>query len=166
MLGEACAGMTPSPGACLTWTRPVSVLCPSHNQTPAVRRTPPDITCCVTEIFYHSQPHSVLNQPTVNHPFICCSLYLFWRLFPIVLFPQTWHCCACYVYLCRALPGMMQWIRSQRPGESGINIITADFVELGEFISAVITLNYHYLDDDDDATWKPAGGVGERSHRH
>ncbi|CAG5924077.1 unnamed protein product [Menidia menidia] len=50
----------------------------------------------------------------------------------------------------RALPAMMQWIRSQRPGESGINIITADFVELGEFISAVITLNYHYLDDDDD----------------
>lgn len=52
----------------------------------------------------------------------------------------------------RALPGMMQWIRSQRPGESGINIITADFVELGEFISAVITLNYHLDDEDDDAT--------------
>lgn len=52
----------------------------------------------------------------------------------------------------RALPGMMQWIRSQRPGESGINIITADFVELGEFISAVITLNYHLDEEDDDAT--------------
>lgn len=52
----------------------------------------------------------------------------------------------------RALPGMMQWIRSQRPGESGINIITADFVELGEFISAVITLNYHLDDEEDDAT--------------
>uniref|UniRef100_A0A3Q2PTM6 Phosphatidylinositol-specific phospholipase C, X domain containing 3 n=1 Tax=Fundulus heteroclitus TaxID=8078 RepID=A0A3Q2PTM6_FUNHE len=53
----------------------------------------------------------------------------------------------------RALPGMMQWIRSQRPGENGINIITADFVELGEFISAVISLNYHHLnDEDDDAT--------------
>lgn len=52
----------------------------------------------------------------------------------------------------RALPGMMQWIRSQRPGENGINIITADFVELGEFISAVISLNYHLDDDDDDAT--------------
>lgn len=53
----------------------------------------------------------------------------------------------------RALPGMMQWIRSQRPGESGVNIITADFVELGDFISAVITLNY-YLgeDDEEDAT--------------
>lgn len=55
------------------------------------------------------------------------------------------------VYMCslRALPSMMQWIRSQRPGESGVNIITADFVELGEFISAVITLNY-YLDDEDE----------------
>lgn len=53
----------------------------------------------------------------------------------------------------RALPLMMQWIRSQRPGEGGVNVITADFVELGDFISAVITLNY-YLgeDDDDDAT--------------
>lgn len=57
-----------------------------------------------------------------------------------------------FVCLPRALPGMMQWIRSQRPGESGINIITADFVELGEFISAVITLNYHLDDDEDDAT--------------
>lgn len=48
---------------------------------------------------------------------------------------------------------MMQWIRSQRPGESGVNVITADFVELGDFISAVITLNY-YLgeDDEEDAT--------------
>lgn len=65
----------------------------------------------------------------------------------------------------RALPGMMQWIRSQRPGESGINIITADFVELGEFISAVITLNYHLDDDDDDATWEPAEGVREHSRQ-
>lgn len=63
----------------------------------------------------------------------------------------------CFLFvsvLLRALPGMMQWIRSQRPGENGINIITADFVELGEFISAVISLNYHHLneDEDDDAT--------------
>ncbi|KAJ3603469.1 hypothetical protein NHX12_028215 [Muraenolepis orangiensis] len=47
---------------------------------------------------------------------------------------------------------MKGWIRSQRPGEDGINIITADFVELGEFISAVITLNYHLDDEDDYAT--------------
>lgn len=47
----------------------------------------------------------------------------------------------------------MQWIRSQRPGESGVNIITADFVELGEFISAVITLNYYLDDEEENATW-------------
>lgn len=52
----------------------------------------------------------------------------------------------------RALPGMMQWIRSQRPGENGVNIITADFVELGEFISAVITLNYYLDDEEENAT--------------
>ena len=53
---------------------------------------------------------------------------------------------------CRALPSMMLWIRAQRPGESGINIITADFVELGDFISAVITLNYHMDDEEENAT--------------
>ncbi|MBZ3889636.1 PI-PLC X domain-containing protein 3 [Sciurus carolinensis] len=42
----------------------------------------------------------------------------------------------------RALPAMMQWVRMQKPGESGINIVTADFVELGDFISTVIKLNY------------------------
>ncbi len=59
------------------------------------------------------------------------------------------------VYMCflRALPSMMQWIRAQRPGESGVNIITADFVELGEFISAVITLNYYLDDEEENATW-------------
>ncbi|KAM7231265.1 hypothetical protein CapIbe_017710 [Capra ibex] len=42
----------------------------------------------------------------------------------------------------RALPAMMQWVRTQKPGESGVNIVTADFVELGDFISTVIKLNY------------------------
>lgn len=114
-----------------------------------------DITCCVTQISYHSVPLSVLNRPTVNHPLF----YIFSDFIPhtlLFLFPLMCVClcmCVCVsVYPLRALPGMMQWIRSQRPGESGINIITADFVELGEFISAVITLNYHMDDDDDDAT--------------
>uniref|UniRef100_A0A8D0XIK1 Phosphatidylinositol specific phospholipase C X domain containing 3 n=1 Tax=Sus scrofa TaxID=9823 RepID=A0A8D0XIK1_PIG len=44
----------------------------------------------------------------------------------------------------RALPAMMQWVRTQKPGESGINIVTADFVELGDFISTVIKLNYEF----------------------
>ncbi|XP_072371694.1 PI-PLC X domain-containing protein 3 [Scyliorhinus torazame] len=42
----------------------------------------------------------------------------------------------------RALPSIIQWIKSQRPGENGVNIVTADFVELGDFISTVIGLNY------------------------
>ncbi|KAI1904942.1 hypothetical protein AGOR_G00010870 [Albula goreensis] len=53
----------------------------------------------------------------------------------------------------RALPGMMQWVRAQRPGESGINIVTADFVELGDFISTVIMLNY-LLDEEGSDTWR------------
>lgn len=57
-----------------------------------------------------------------------------------------------HVFHCRALPSMMLWIRAQRPGESGINIITADFVELGDFVSAVITLNYHMEDEEENAT--------------
>ncbi|XP_069483301.1 PI-PLC X domain-containing protein 3 isoform X1 [Ambystoma mexicanum] len=57
------------------------------------------------------------------------------------------HFCTCIHGLearsrSRALPAMMHWVRTQKPGESGINIITADFVELGEFISTVIKLNY------------------------
>ncbi|KAK6494756.1 PI-PLC X domain-containing protein 3 [Huso huso] len=52
----------------------------------------------------------------------------------------------------RALPGMMQWVRAQKPGESGINIITADFVELGDFISAVIMLNRLLEEGGENAT--------------
>ncbi|KAM4708616.1 PI-PLC X domain-containing protein 3 [Discoglossus pictus] len=51
----------------------------------------------------------------------------------------------------RALPAMMQWVRTQKPGESGINIVTADFVELGDFISTVIKLN-HLLEEEDGTT--------------
>ena len=48
---------------------------------------------------------------------------------------------------------MMQWVRTQTPGESGVNIITADFVELGDFISTVIKLNYALDEGEDDTTW-------------
>ena len=47
---------------------------------------------------------------------------------------------------------MMQWVRTQKPGESGINIVTADFVELGDFISTVIKLNYEF-DEGEANTW-------------
>ncbi|XP_072449059.1 PI-PLC X domain-containing protein 3 [Chiloscyllium punctatum] len=52
----------------------------------------------------------------------------------------------------RALPAMLQWIQSQKPGENGVNIVTADFVELGDFISAVIRLNYLSEDGTSNAT--------------
>lgn len=47
---------------------------------------------------------------------------------------------------------MMQWVRTQKPGEGGVNIITADFVELGDFISTVIKLNYTLDEGEDDTT--------------
>ncbi|NXM39478.1 PLCX3 protein, partial [Gymnorhina tibicen] len=52
----------------------------------------------------------------------------------------------------RALPAMMEWVRTQKAGESGVNIITADFVELGDFISTVIKLNYALDEGEDDTT--------------
>ncbi|OWK57809.1 PI-PLC X domain-containing protein 3 [Lonchura striata] len=52
----------------------------------------------------------------------------------------------------RALPAMMEWVRTQKAGESGVNIITADFVELGDFISTVIKLNYSLDEGEDDTT--------------
>ncbi|NXU41932.1 PLCX3 protein, partial [Drymodes brunneopygia] len=52
----------------------------------------------------------------------------------------------------RALPAMMEWVRTQKAGESGVNIITADFVELGDFISTVIRLNYSLDEGEDDTT--------------
>jgi len=58
--------------------------------------------------------------------------------------------CSCFLH--RALPAMMQWVRTQTPGESGVNIITADFVELGDFISTVIKLNYALDEGEDDTT--------------
>lgn len=58
----------------------------------------------------------------------------------------------CFCFLLRALPAMMHWVRTQRPGESGVNIITADFVELGDFISTVIKLNYVLDGGEDDTT--------------
>ncbi|EMP30260.1 PI-PLC X domain-containing protein 3 [Chelonia mydas] len=57
-----------------------------------------------------------------------------------------------YLWTVRALPAMMHWVRTQKPGESGINIITADFVELGDFISTVIKLNYILDEGEADTT--------------
>lgn len=55
-------------------------------------------------------------------------------------------------FLSRALPAMMHWVQAQTPGESGINIVTADFVELGDFVSTVIKLNYSLDEGEADTT--------------
>ncbi|XP_077480424.1 PI-PLC X domain-containing protein 2 [Stigmatopora argus] len=41
----------------------------------------------------------------------------------------------------RNLPAIISWVRVQKPGLDGINIITSDFVELTDFANIVIRLN-------------------------
>ncbi|MBN3276125.1 PLCX3 protein, partial [Polyodon spathula] len=41
----------------------------------------------------------------------------------------------------RNLPTIMTWVKAQKPGVNGVNIITSDFVELVDFATTVIKLN-------------------------
>lgn len=43
--------------------------------------------------------------------------------------------------LCRNLPAILDWVKTQRPGAMGVNIITSDFVDLVDFATTVIELN-------------------------
>ncbi|KAM4701386.1 PI-PLC X domain-containing protein 2 [Discoglossus pictus] len=45
----------------------------------------------------------------------------------------------------RNLPMIISWVKSQKPGAMGVNIITSDFVELVDFAETVIGLNYMLL---------------------
>ncbi|XP_032888844.1 PI-PLC X domain-containing protein 3-like [Amblyraja radiata] len=47
----------------------------------------------------------------------------------------------------RNLPVIMNWVKCQKPGVNGVNIITSDFVELVDFATTVIKLNYLLLHD-------------------
>eukprot|EP00062_Callorhinchus_milii_P022436 gi/632980208/ref/XP_007906902.1/ PREDICTED: PI-PLC X domain-containing protein 3-like [Callorhinchus milii] len=47
----------------------------------------------------------------------------------------------------RNLPIIMNWVKSQKPGVNGVNIITSDFVELVDFATTVIKLNNSLLQD-------------------
>ncbi|XP_060688860.1 PI-PLC X domain-containing protein 2 isoform X1 [Hemiscyllium ocellatum] len=47
----------------------------------------------------------------------------------------------------RNLPTIMNWVKSQKPGVNGVNIITSDFVELVDFATTVIKLNNLLLHD-------------------
>lgn len=42
---------------------------------------------------------------------------------------------------CRNLPAILDWVRTQKPGATGVNIITSDFVDLVDFATTVIDLN-------------------------
>ncbi|KAG8588786.1 hypothetical protein GDO81_006101 [Engystomops pustulosus] len=45
----------------------------------------------------------------------------------------------------RNLPVILSWVKMQKPGAMGVNIITSDFVELVDFAETVIGLNYLLL---------------------
>lgn len=42
---------------------------------------------------------------------------------------------------CRNLPAILDWVKTQKPGAMGVNIITSDFVDLIDFATTVIELN-------------------------
>nr|XP_033796210.1 PI-PLC X domain-containing protein 2 [Geotrypetes seraphini] len=52
----------------------------------------------------------------------------------------------------RNLPLILSWIKSQKPGIKGVNIITSDFVELVGFAETVIGLNNLLLQDERPAS--------------
>lgn len=43
--------------------------------------------------------------------------------------------------LYRNLPAILDWVKTQKPGAMGVNIITSDFVDLVDFATTVIELN-------------------------
>lgn len=43
----------------------------------------------------------------------------------------------------------MSWVKAQRPGKGGVNIITSDFVDLTDFANVVIKLNNLLLSEHD-----------------
>uniref|UniRef100_H3A432 Phosphatidylinositol specific phospholipase C X domain containing 2 n=1 Tax=Latimeria chalumnae TaxID=7897 RepID=H3A432_LATCH len=48
----------------------------------------------------------------------------------------------------RNLPVIINWVRAQKPGINGVNIITSDFVELVDFATTVIKLNNALLQEN------------------
>uniref|UniRef100_F7FTG8 Phosphatidylinositol specific phospholipase C X domain containing 2 n=1 Tax=Monodelphis domestica TaxID=13616 RepID=F7FTG8_MONDO len=48
----------------------------------------------------------------------------------------------------RNLPVILNWVKTQKPGELGVNIITSDFVDLVDFATTVIELNDLLLQGD------------------
>lgn len=57
-----------------------------------------------------------------------------------------------YFNFFRNLPMILNWVKAQKPGVMGVNIITSDFVELVDFAATVIALNDLLLEEDESAT--------------
>lgn len=57
-----------------------------------------------------------------------------------------------YFDFLRNLPMILNWVKAQKPGVMGVNIITSDFVELVDFAATVIALNNLLLEEDESAT--------------
>jgi len=47
---------------------------------------------------------------------------------------------------------ILNWVKAQKPGVIGVNIITSDFVELVDFAATVIALNDLLLEEDDSSS--------------
>lgn len=47
---------------------------------------------------------------------------------------------------------ILNWVKAQKPGVMGVNIITSDFVELVDFAATVIALNDLLLEEDETST--------------
>lgn len=47
---------------------------------------------------------------------------------------------------------ILNWVKTQKPGVMGVNIITSDFVELVDFAATVIALNNLLLEGDRPVT--------------
>lgn len=47
---------------------------------------------------------------------------------------------------------ILNWVKAQKPGVMGVNIITSDFVELVDFAATVIALNDLLLEEDDSSS--------------
>ncbi|KAJ7424309.1 PI-PLC X domain-containing protein 2 [Willisornis vidua] len=52
----------------------------------------------------------------------------------------------------RNLPMILNWVKEQKPGVMGVNIITSDFVELVDFAATVIALNDLLLEEDESVS--------------
>lgn len=42
----------------------------------------------------------------------------------------------------KVMPDIIKWLKYQKRGKCGINVVTADYVEIDDFVKTVINLNF------------------------